>query len=162
MSQGRAGQPQAGAAPGDRARSSSSRGRVSDRRRACRPARAGDAIFMSYLLVHGSGVNVSTSLAPPCSSRCATPRTVADAGTPSRGQGTMLAGASILRERRSPSPGRRSPLEAHDARDRPFGAARCVARYPRLGDLVPDWAPAARTMRRAARGRPRGFEQSSP
>ena len=41
------------------------------------PAKAGDAIFMSYLLVHGSGLNRSNEPRTTYWSRCATPRTPA-------------------------------------------------------------------------------------
>ncbi|MDQ8757118.1 phytanoyl-CoA dioxygenase family protein [Sphingosinicella sp. LHD-64] len=57
------------------------------------PAKAGDAIFMSYLLVHGSGVNVSSE---PRTTWLIQMRDPEDEplteGHASRGQGMMLAG----------------------------------------------------------------------
>lgn len=58
------------------------------------PARAGDAIFLSYLLVHGSGMNVSDE---PRTTLLIQMRDPEDRpltqGHASRGQGMMLAGA---------------------------------------------------------------------
>ena len=63
------------------------------------PAKAGDAIFMSYLLVHGSGVNVSdeprTTLLIQMRDPEDRPRSE---GHQSRGQGMMLAGVDPSRE----------------------------------------------------------------
>ena len=62
------------------------------------PARAGDAIFMSYLLVHGSGVNVSDE---PRTTLLIQMRDPEDPpltrGHSSRGQGMMLAGVDPSR-----------------------------------------------------------------
>ena len=57
------------------------------------PAKAGDAIYMSYLLVHGSGVNVSDEPRTTILVQMRDPedRPVNDRHT-SRGQGMMLAG----------------------------------------------------------------------
>jgi phytanoyl-CoA hydroxylase len=64
------------------------------------PAKAGDAIFMSYLLVHGSGVNVSQE---PRTTVLVQMRDPADRPLVekhgSRGQGMMLAGVNPRRER---------------------------------------------------------------
>jgi len=63
------------------------------------PAKAGDAIFFSYLLVHGSGVNVSDE---PRTTLLIQLRDPADVplreGHTSRGQGMMLAGVDPSRE----------------------------------------------------------------
>lgn len=57
------------------------------------PARAGDAIFMSYLLVHGSGVNVSAEARTTLLVQMRDPMDVAlNDRHGSRGQGMMLAG----------------------------------------------------------------------
>jgi phytanoyl-CoA hydroxylase len=57
------------------------------------PARAGDAIFMSYLLVHGSGLNVSSEPRTTLLIQMRDPedRALSDRHS-SRGQGMMLAG----------------------------------------------------------------------
>jgi len=57
------------------------------------PARAGDAIFMSHLLVHGSGVNVSSEPRTTLLIQLRDPedRAFSDRHS-SRGQGMMLAG----------------------------------------------------------------------
>jgi phytanoyl-CoA hydroxylase len=57
------------------------------------PAKAGDAIFMSYLLVHGSGVNVSDEPRTTLLIQMRDPedRPLSE-GHASRGQGMMLAG----------------------------------------------------------------------
>lgn len=63
------------------------------------PAKAGDAIFMSYLLIHGSGVNVSNE---PRTTILVQMRDPEDRpltqGHASRGQGMMLAGIDPKRE----------------------------------------------------------------
>ncbi|MBV8686611.1 MAG: phytanoyl-CoA dioxygenase family protein [Alphaproteobacteria bacterium] len=57
------------------------------------PAKAGDAIFMSYLLVHGSGVNRSDQPRTTLLVQMRDPEDVAlSEGHKSRGQGMMLAG----------------------------------------------------------------------
>jgi len=57
------------------------------------PARAGDAIFFSYLLVHGSGLNVSDEPRTTLLVQLRDPEDVPlNAGHASRGQGMMLAG----------------------------------------------------------------------
>jgi phytanoyl-CoA hydroxylase len=57
------------------------------------PARAGDAIFMSYLLVHGSGVNISAEPRTTLLIQMRDPEDVPlTQGHASRGQGMMLAG----------------------------------------------------------------------
>jgi ectoine hydroxylase-related dioxygenase (phytanoyl-CoA dioxygenase family) len=57
------------------------------------PAKAGDAIFMSYLLVHGSGVNVSSEPRTTLLIQMRDPEDVPlNEGHASRGQGMMLAG----------------------------------------------------------------------
>lgn len=57
------------------------------------PAKAGDAIFMSYLLVHGSGVNVSREPRTTVLVQMRDPADPAlDERHASRGQGMMLAG----------------------------------------------------------------------
>ncbi|WP_350245442.1 phytanoyl-CoA dioxygenase family protein [Deinococcus sonorensis] len=57
------------------------------------PARAGDAVFFSYLTIHGSGVNVSNEARTTLliQMRSADDRPTVDTH-PSRGQGMMLAG----------------------------------------------------------------------
>jgi ectoine hydroxylase-related dioxygenase (phytanoyl-CoA dioxygenase family) len=57
------------------------------------PARAGDAIFMNYLLVHGSGVNVSQEARTTILIQMRDPTDLPLTGQHrSRGQGMMLAG----------------------------------------------------------------------
>ena len=57
------------------------------------PAKAGDAIFMSYLLVHGSGVNVSDEPRTTWLVQMRDPEDLPlNEGHTSRGQGMMLAG----------------------------------------------------------------------
>ncbi|MEA3002577.1 MAG: phytanoyl-CoA hydroxylase [Sphingomonadales bacterium] len=57
------------------------------------PAEAGDAIFLSYLLVHGSGVNVSDEPRTTLLVQMRDPEDVPlNEGHASRGQGMMLAG----------------------------------------------------------------------
>ena len=57
------------------------------------PARAGDAIFMNYLLVHGSGVNVSSEPRTTLLIQMRDPEDVPlNEKHSSRGQGMMLAG----------------------------------------------------------------------
>ncbi len=63
------------------------------------PARAGDAIFMSYLLVHGSGVNVSEEPRTTLLIQMRDPEDKSlSQGHASRGQGMMLAGVDPSRE----------------------------------------------------------------
>lgn len=63
------------------------------------PAKAGDAIFMSYLLVHGSGVNISDEPRTTLLIQMRDPedRPISEQHQ-SRGQGMMLAGVDPSRE----------------------------------------------------------------
>jgi ectoine hydroxylase-related dioxygenase (phytanoyl-CoA dioxygenase family) len=62
------------------------------------PAEAGDAIFFHYLLVHGSGVNVSDEPRTTLLVQLRDPEDVPlNQGHASRGQGMMLAGVDPSR-----------------------------------------------------------------